>query len=158
MDQTPYEVRIASLLFIIFWAAVVVFIIFAARYFPSLQAFRGRMLARWKAAAVIAGLFIFGMGLGGRSFFNPYAIAVFCQPLWDWHSLRTWTLSRFRYPLQFPTERASFVKSCSHCFSLYWLSCRPLSLERSGWISGSRSLARTTSHNKHKVCCLPING
>ena len=39
------------------------------------------MLARWKAAAVIAGLFIFGMGLGGRSFFNPYAIAVFCQAL-----------------------------------------------------------------------------
>ena len=89
MDQTPQEVRIASLLFIVLWAAAVLFIILAARYFHALQAFRDKMLAKWKAVAVITGFFIFGMGLGGRSFFNPYAIAVFCQPLWDWHSLRT---------------------------------------------------------------------
>jgi len=38
-------------------------------------------MVKWKPALVIAGLFVLGMGFGGRGFLNPYAIAVFCQAL-----------------------------------------------------------------------------
>lgn len=81
MSQNPREVSIANLLFIAFWLAVVLFIIFAARFFPSIQPFRDKMLTKWKPAAAIAGLFLVSMGLGGRSLINPYAIAIFCEAL-----------------------------------------------------------------------------
>lgn len=81
MKQTSPEVVTASLLFMAFWFVAVLVILFAGQYHPAVRDFRKHMIGKWKPALVIAGLFVLGMGLGGRGFLNPYAIAVFCQAL-----------------------------------------------------------------------------
>ena len=74
MSQTPPEVVMVSLLFLAFWLALVLAILVAGQYRPAIRSFRERMVSKWKPALVIVGLFILGIGLGGRGFFNPYAI------------------------------------------------------------------------------------
>jgi len=81
MQQTAPEVKIAALSFIAFWLIAVLAILLLGQYHPTIRDFRNRMISKWKAALVIAGLFILGTGIGGRGFLNPYAIAVFCQVL-----------------------------------------------------------------------------
>jgi membrane protease YdiL (CAAX protease family) len=81
MDQTPPEVVTASLLFIAFWLVIVVAIIVAGRYHPAVGGFRDRMISKWKPALAIAAVFLISMGLGGRGFLNPYALAIFSQAL-----------------------------------------------------------------------------
>jgi len=81
MNPTPPEVVTANILFMVFWLVMVLAILIAGQYRPAIRSFRERMISKWKPALVIAGLFILGSGLGGRGFFNPYAIAVFCQAL-----------------------------------------------------------------------------
>jgi membrane protease YdiL (CAAX protease family) len=79
--QTPPEVATAVLLFIAFWLITVLVILIAGQFHPGIRGLRKQMLDKWKPALVIAGLFILGMGIGGRGFLNPYAIAIFCQAL-----------------------------------------------------------------------------
>jgi hypothetical protein len=81
MKQTPPEVATAALLFIAFWMITVLVILIAGQVHPAMRGFRNQMVGKWKSALVIAGLFILGMGLGGRGWLNPYAIAIFCQAL-----------------------------------------------------------------------------
>ncbi len=81
MGQTPPDIAAAALLFMAFWLVIVLTALIAGQYHPALRLFRNQMLLNWKPALVIAGLFVLGMGLGGRGFFNPYAIAIFCQAL-----------------------------------------------------------------------------
>ena len=81
MQQTPPEIAIAALAFIAFWLITVLVILTVGRYHPAIRGFRNQMMVKWKSALVIAGLFVLGMGFGGRGFLNPYAIAVFCQAL-----------------------------------------------------------------------------
>jgi membrane protease YdiL (CAAX protease family) len=81
MSQTPPEVVIATLSFIAFWLIAVLAILVGGQFQPAIRSFRNQMSAQWKPALGIAGLFILGMGLGGRGFLNPYAIAIFCQAL-----------------------------------------------------------------------------
>lgn len=77
--RTQPEVKIAGLLFIAFWLIVMLFILIAGRYHPSVRSFRNRMIIQRKLALAITGLFVLGSGIGGNGFFNPFAIAVFCQ-------------------------------------------------------------------------------
>jgi membrane protease YdiL (CAAX protease family) len=79
--QTPPEVATAALSFIAFWLIIVLVILIAGQFHPAIRGFRKQMLVQWKPALVIAGLFVLGMGTGGRGFLNPYAIAIFCQAL-----------------------------------------------------------------------------
>jgi membrane protease YdiL (CAAX protease family) len=79
--QTQPEVKIAALSFIAFWLITVCVIFVAGQYYCPVRDFKNRMISKWKPALVIAGLFIIGMGIGGSGFFNPYAIAIFCQAL-----------------------------------------------------------------------------
>ena len=81
MRQTSPEIVTASLLFMVFWLVLVLIILVAGQYNLALGSFRERMISKWKPALIIAGLFVLGMGLGESGFFNPYAIAVFCQAL-----------------------------------------------------------------------------
>jgi membrane protease YdiL (CAAX protease family) len=81
MDQTPSEVVIANLSFIAFWLVIVIVILVAGRFNPAIGGFKDRMLSQWKPALAIAGIFIISMGLGGRGFLNPYALAIFFQAL-----------------------------------------------------------------------------
>ena len=81
MIQTSPDVAAVALLFVAFWQVVVLTVLIAGQYHPALRSFRNQMLLKRKPALVIAGLFVLGMGLGGRGFFNPYAIAIFCQSL-----------------------------------------------------------------------------
>jgi hypothetical protein len=81
MNQNPPEVIAANIVFMTIWLVTVLVILIGGKYFTSIQTFRNKMLAKWKPAAVIVVLFLLGMGLGGRGFINPYAIAIFCQAL-----------------------------------------------------------------------------
>ncbi len=77
----PPEVATATLLFMAVWLVIVLVILVAGQYHPTVRAFRNQMISKWKPALAIAGLFIISMGLGGGGFLNPYAIAIFCQTL-----------------------------------------------------------------------------
>ncbi len=79
MNKQPPEVVIAALAFIGFWLVTVLVIVILGRYSLKIAQFRTRMLAQWKAALLVSGIFIVGLGLGGSSWLNPYAIAVFCE-------------------------------------------------------------------------------
>lgn len=57
----------------------VLFILLAGKYVPAIGRIKERMLAHWKPAVLIVVVFIVSMRLGGNSWLNPYAIAVFCQ-------------------------------------------------------------------------------
>jgi membrane protease YdiL (CAAX protease family) len=81
MRQNPPEIIIASLSFMVFWVMIVLIILVAGRTHPKIHDFRSQMITWWKPALVITGLFVLGMGLGGRGYLNPYALAVFCQAL-----------------------------------------------------------------------------
>lgn len=81
MRQADPEVAIAALSFMASWLITVLFILTAGQYHPAVRGFRNQMIVKWKSALAIAGLFVLGMGFGGRGFLNPYAIAVYCQAL-----------------------------------------------------------------------------
>jgi membrane protease YdiL (CAAX protease family) len=81
MQQRPTEVIIAQSLFMVFWVLTVAVILIAGRRWQRARSFREKTMAQWKPSLTIAVLFVVGTGLGGRGFFNPYAIAVFCQSL-----------------------------------------------------------------------------
>ena len=81
MIQTPPEVRIANWLFILFWIVIVLVLwLFGGRWQAS-RAFRERMIAGWKPSLSIALIFAVSMGIAGRGWVNPYAVAIFCQAL-----------------------------------------------------------------------------
>ncbi len=79
MNKQPPEVIIAALAFIGVWLAIVLVILILGSYSQKIAAFRQRMLAQWKPALLMSGVFIVCLGLGGSSWLNPYAIAIFCQ-------------------------------------------------------------------------------
>ncbi len=81
MEDTPGEVVVANLVFMALWISAVAVILVAGQRWLRLRSFRDRMVAQWRPALAIAILFVLGMGLGGRGFFNPYGLAVFCQAL-----------------------------------------------------------------------------
>jgi membrane protease YdiL (CAAX protease family) len=81
MNHQPPEVAIASISFLAFWLILVLVILIAGQFHPAVRGFRNQMMTKWKSALVIAGLFVLGMGFGGRGFFNPSAIAIFCEAL-----------------------------------------------------------------------------
>jgi hypothetical protein len=81
MEQTPTEVVVANLAFSVLWILIVATVGILGQWKQSVRAFRDRMIAQWKPSLTIAVLFLVGMGLGGRGFFNPYALTVFCQSL-----------------------------------------------------------------------------
>jgi len=79
--QTPPEVRLANLAFMLFWMMAVAAILLAGRRWPRLRGFRDGMVAQWKPALAIALLYLVSYALSGRGFLNPYALAIFCQAL-----------------------------------------------------------------------------
>jgi membrane protease YdiL (CAAX protease family) len=81
MSDTPPDVAIAAIAFIIFWLVTVLVILIAGRYHPAVRGFRDQMIDQWRPALVIAAIFVLGLGIGGRGFLNPYGIAIFCQAL-----------------------------------------------------------------------------
>ena len=81
MNQTPPEVAIVNLVFIAFWLLLVIVIWIAAFKSQRIRAFKEQMTAQWKLALVITAIFLFGMGLSGRGWFNLYGIAIFCEAL-----------------------------------------------------------------------------
>jgi membrane protease YdiL (CAAX protease family) len=81
MGQTPPEVVTTNSFFIAFWLVFVLAILVAGRYHPAIRRFKDRMIAQWKSALAIAGLFVISMGLGSRGILNPYALAIFLQAM-----------------------------------------------------------------------------
>ena len=81
MRQTPPEVVLATLVFIVFWVVVVVAVLIARRRWERMRPFSQAMMAQWKPSLAIATLYLVGTVLGGRSVLNPYAVAVFCQAM-----------------------------------------------------------------------------
>jgi membrane protease YdiL (CAAX protease family) len=81
MQDTPSEVVVANLAFILFWLLVVGLTLLFGRRGRRRWGFREQMMAQLKPALAIASVFLIGTFLGGRGLFNPYVIAVFCQAL-----------------------------------------------------------------------------
>jgi membrane protease YdiL (CAAX protease family) len=79
--QQPPEVRLANLAFMLFWMLAVAAILLAGQRWSRLRGFRDGMVAQWKPALAIALLYLVSYALSGRGFFNPYALAIFCQAL-----------------------------------------------------------------------------
>lgn len=66
--------QLATLAFIAFWLVLTALIVLVGKWWTPLRAFRACMIAQWKPALVIAGLFLLGM-------LHPYALAIFCQAM-----------------------------------------------------------------------------
>jgi membrane protease YdiL (CAAX protease family) len=81
MEQTPVEVVTANLVSAVCWILAVAVVLIAGRRWQNIRSFRAKMIAQWKPSLVIAMLFVVGMGLGRRGFFNPYGVTVFCQAM-----------------------------------------------------------------------------
>jgi membrane protease YdiL (CAAX protease family) len=81
MEQTPVDVITANLVSTVCWISAVAVVLIAGRRWQNARSFRAKMIAQWRPSLVIAMLFVVGMGLGGRGFFNPYAVTVFCQAM-----------------------------------------------------------------------------
>ncbi len=81
MQDTPTEVVVANLIFILVWLLLVALVFALGRRGRRLRRFCEQMLAQWKPALAIAGIFWAGTFLGGRGLLNPYGIAIFCQAL-----------------------------------------------------------------------------
>jgi len=81
MRQTDPDVVTTAITFMTFWLITVLVILTGGQYHLAVRGFRNQMIVKWKSALVVAGLFVLGMGFGGRVFINPYAVAIFCQAL-----------------------------------------------------------------------------
>jgi len=79
MQQTPPEVIAANIVFIVFWIVLVALIWFGGQRWERTRAFRARMIAQWKPALTITLVFFVSNVISGRSIFNLYALAIFCQ-------------------------------------------------------------------------------
>ena len=81
MNQPPPDVKLANILFILFWMVVVLVLWIFGRRWQVTRAFRERMMAGWKPALVITLIFAVSMGIEGHGWLNPYDVAIFCQVL-----------------------------------------------------------------------------
>lgn len=81
VQTTPPEVITANVAFIVFWVLLVAVIWLVGGRWARLRAFRDHMLAQWKPALAITLIFLISNVLSGRSVFNLYAPAIFCQVL-----------------------------------------------------------------------------
>jgi membrane protease YdiL (CAAX protease family) len=81
MEQTPVDVITANLVATACWILAVAVVLVAGQHWQNVRSFRAKMIAQWKPSLVIAMLFVVGTGLGGRGFFNPYGVTVFCQAM-----------------------------------------------------------------------------
>ena len=81
MRQTPPDIAIATVSFLVFWILLVAAVLVGGQWQPGMRRFIGRMLAQWKPSLAIAAMYLVGTGLGGRTWLNPYAVGIFCQAL-----------------------------------------------------------------------------
>ncbi len=79
MNQPSPEIVTAFYAFTGFWLVVVLFILIGGRLISGMHRFRQQLISQWKPALAITVIFIISMGVAGKGWLNPYAIAIFCQ-------------------------------------------------------------------------------
>lgn len=80
MQPAP-EIITANIAFIVFWVLVVALIWLIGQRWERTREFRERMIAQWRPALGITILYLISNVFSGRSIFNVYALAIFCQTL-----------------------------------------------------------------------------
>ncbi len=81
VNQPSPEIVTAFYAFTGFWLVLVLFILLVGRYLKGMAGFRQQLVSQWKPALLITALYSASMGLAGKGWLNPYAIAIFCQAI-----------------------------------------------------------------------------
>ena len=81
MSSTPRAVLITTFIWIIAWVAALLIVLALPRLARRDIRFVAILKSQWKPALSITVLYLASMLLGGRSIFNPYALAVFSQSM-----------------------------------------------------------------------------